>query len=292
MVYPNPTSTDYCPTCMLGEYPPPPGQIRNDLSEERKQRVVQVLDLASNHFDLGDDDGPFRYSIDTKDTLSLDGKIRKDDWDELLQLKTDVRDYIYLCTERPELSTPTLAQRMLLVQLSTSIEWEHARREQYLWNWHFDRREPQPEPGKAQYPLGDVPLMPVMLNSLADDKQECPICGEPYGTSEEEILPENPVSLPAPCPHVFGHLCIKEWLNNNNTCPLCRHSFGPDNEDEGHQPWESPDREEYGIEFGEPRALTPWWLEMLIVDRRRWLPLPGSDRIRYRRSSKTTIKNL
>lgn len=35
-------------------------------------------------------------------------------------------------------------------------------------------------------------------------------------------LPESHVATKMPCGHIFGHLCICEWLRSNNSCPLCR----------------------------------------------------------------------
>lgn len=45
----------------------------------------------------------------------------------------------------------------------------------------------------------------------------CPICQEAF---ENTARREVPVRLP--CHHVFGALCISEWISIKRTCPLCR----------------------------------------------------------------------
>lgn len=62
------------------------------------------------------------------------------------------------------------------------------------------------------------PRMETYLNSLLLPVEECVICGEAFSTAHQ------PVALP--CKHIFGHKCIKRWLEdgkgNNNACPTCR----------------------------------------------------------------------
>ena len=49
--------------------------------------------------------------------------------------------------------------------------------------------------------------------SNKSDTDECLIC--------TELLKDDVVNL-EPCGHIFHHLCIKEWLNKDLTCPKCR----------------------------------------------------------------------
>ncbi|KAF2660825.1 hypothetical protein K491DRAFT_674450 [Lophiostoma macrostomum CBS 122681] len=43
----------------------------------------------------------------------------------------------------------------------------------------------------------------------------CPICQVEYGVDHKVVqLPD--------CKHIFGEVCIHEWLDHANTCPLCR----------------------------------------------------------------------
>lgn len=52
------------------------------------------------------------------------------------------------------------------------------------------------------------------INDIREDR-ECPICfSEEIDTMRETV-----------CGHKFCSTCIKLWLDNNNTCPLCRMEF-------------------------------------------------------------------
>jgi len=46
---------------------------------------------------------------------------------------------------------------------------------------------------------------------------ECSICIEKYKKHEKIIILE--------CDHNFHEKCIKEWLNNKNSCPNCRENI-------------------------------------------------------------------
>lgn len=70
-------------------------------------------------------------------------------------------------------------------------------------------------------------------SSSASSSSSCAIC---FG----ELADESPVVL-QPCGHSLFHLfCIREWLNINSKCPLCR-------------------CEDVSIEF-EVERLGPWWM--------------------------------
>lgn len=49
---------------------------------------------------------------------------------------------------------------------------------------------------------------------IEDSINQCSICLENFLKKEKKIIVK--------CSHEFHKKCIKEWLNNNNTCPLCR----------------------------------------------------------------------
>lgn len=45
---------------------------------------------------------------------------------------------------------------------------------------------------------------------------DCSIC------LTELSLGTEAIRLPNPCSHIYHEHCIMRWLNNSNTCPLCR----------------------------------------------------------------------
>ena len=73
-------------------------------------------------------------------------------------------------------------------------------------------------------------LPSVEIETLDIENRICGICRVDYSPSSENRHPEDPVEQPVrlPCGHVFGQLCLREWLSpapqgsHNNTCPTCR----------------------------------------------------------------------
>ena len=81
----------------------------------------------------------------------------------------------------------------------------------------------------ANPPFYHISLQRVELTDLPDNIQDrsCDICRAPYGSIESDTQEhEFPVRLA--CNHVFGHLCIQEWIrggatpSSNLNCPACR----------------------------------------------------------------------
>ena len=101
-------------------------------------------------------------------------------------------------------------------------------------------------------------LRPVDVKSLSEEERRChicmehfPVCGPrtPYVetvSDQDDVLPvtedaltalqidssrleekqeaveEKEYPLAMPCGHIFGSTCLKEWLHESPTCPLCR----------------------------------------------------------------------
>lgn len=62
--------------------------------------------------------------------------------------------------------------------------------------------------------IGHLPEITYKTGSSLEDKP-CSICIEPYKNNEKLLLL-------VPCTHKFHKKCIKPWLHNNRTCPICR----------------------------------------------------------------------
>ncbi|KAA0044413.1 E3 ubiquitin-protein ligase RNF181-like protein [Cucumis melo var. makuwa] len=62
------------------------------------------------------------------------------------------------------------------------------------------------------------------LRKLKSEEEEgdCSVCLDELDCGKREVIR-------IPCGHVYHESCIFEWLNNNNSCPLCRTSFPLDN---------------------------------------------------------------
>jgi len=69
-------------------------------------------------------------------------------------------------------------------------------------------------------------LQYVDLGRTPNGCQECGICGVPYGVHDGGKI-EYPVTLLCDEKHVFGNICIHQWLVTNSTCPLDRKQIAP-----------------------------------------------------------------
>jgi endogenous inhibitor of DNA gyrase (YacG/DUF329 family) len=49
----------------------------------------------------------------------------------------------------------------------------------------------------------------------------CSICLEPFGQASGEVAS----SLPHCSKHPCGNICLTEWLQEHDTCPVCRHDY-------------------------------------------------------------------
>ena len=60
------------------------------------------------------------------------------------------------------------------------------------------------------------------VDKLDNDKKKCTICLENY------VNGDNTIALP--CIHIFHADCIKTWLKNKTTCPMCKYEIKYENE--------------------------------------------------------------
>ena len=49
----------------------------------------------------------------------------------------------------------------------------------------------------------------------------CIICYNEFGVKNPDGFIERPVRLPK-CKHIFGDHCLKQWLQDSDSCPYCR----------------------------------------------------------------------
>ncbi len=49
----------------------------------------------------------------------------------------------------------------------------------------------------------------------------CIICYNEFGIKNPDGFIECPVRLPK-CKHIFGDRCLKQWLQDSDSCPYCR----------------------------------------------------------------------
>ena len=58
------------------------------------------------------------------------------------------------------------------------------------------------------------------LPTSTDISEPCPICYDDIKTEKDSSI--------LICKHIFHKKCIKNWLSQNTSCPICRFSFCPD----------------------------------------------------------------
>ncbi|KFY45911.1 hypothetical protein V495_02756 [Pseudogymnoascus sp. VKM F-4514 (FW-929)] len=81
-----------------------------------------------------------------------------------------------------------------------------------LMEQHPTSNAPGPAPAEAIAALPKKKVDKEMLGS--EGKAECSVC------MDDVVLDEEVVSLP--CSHWFHEACVKAWLSEHNTCPICR----------------------------------------------------------------------
>lgn len=122
---------------------------------------------------------------------------------------------------RPE--SPIRDEKEILVLLNLDRAWQNWWIDhgfQSLWDLPGDSDdgydEDEDEDEDEISDNSDRLLKPVDVTTLAEDKRECPICFETFGRSH------NGTPCKTSCKHNFCYSCIKNWLENNSSCPMCR----------------------------------------------------------------------
>jgi hypothetical protein len=68
-------------------------------------------------------------------------------------------------------------------------------------------------------------LAPYPPGSLKEEDHTCSICLEPFGQASEGHEAEVACALPRCYKHPCGNICLTEWLQEHDTCPVCRHDY-------------------------------------------------------------------
>ncbi|KAL2038627.1 hypothetical protein N7G274_008675 [Stereocaulon virgatum] len=90
----------------------------------------------------------------------------------------------------------------------------------------------------------EVSLLAIPADDLPNDERKCPICMSEYYKADCDGIIEWAASLEKMgCKHVIGNRCLETWLNEENTCPLCRNILFDDHDDEDHDISEDSDEE-------------------------------------------------
>lgn len=84
----------------------------------------------------------------------------------------------------------------------------------YLWKL---KRQSQVERGYNQLKYTE--------NSKKIKNDVCPVCLEDFQRAEELAV--------CPCLHGFHMKCLQQWLNQHNTCPMCKKCVTPAEETTG-----------------------------------------------------------
>ena len=56
-----------------------------------------------------------------------------------------------------------------------------------------------------------------ILFEMIGDEKACSVCLQDYNESDEIVL--------TTCNHMYHKRCINNWLEQNKSCPVCRHRF-------------------------------------------------------------------
>jgi len=62
------------------------------------------------------------------------------------------------------------------------------------------------------------------FDALSEHDRKCPICREDYFFEDGNVPSHYPIQFKA-CGHISAQSCIFEWLDRNNSCLACRHTF-------------------------------------------------------------------
>ncbi|PRQ27382.1 putative aminoacyltransferase, E1 ubiquitin-activating enzyme [Rosa chinensis] len=88
-------------------------------------------------------------------------------------------------------------------------------------------------PPASKKVVANLPVITITEEKLEKLGTDCCIC--------KEILVVNDKMQELPCKHTFHPPCLKPWLDEHNSCPICRHELETD--DHAYESWKERERE-------------------------------------------------
>ncbi|KAF4386300.1 hypothetical protein G4B88_003517 [Cannabis sativa] len=109
-----------------------------------------------------------------------------------------------------------------------------------------DRAAPRVPPASKEV-VAKLPIINITKEVLEklDKEAECAIC--------KENLVMNDKMQELPCNHTFHPPCLKPWLDEHNSCPICRHELRTD--DHAYESWKEREKEAEEERKGAANAL-------------------------------------
>ncbi|XP_062020406.1 E3 ubiquitin-protein ligase AIP2 [Rosa rugosa] len=87
-------------------------------------------------------------------------------------------------------------------------------------------------PPASKKVVANLPVITITEEKLGEEA-DCCIC--------KEVLVVNDKMQELPCKHTFHPPCLKPWLDEHNSCPICRHELETD--DHAYESWKERERE-------------------------------------------------
>jgi hypothetical protein len=99
-----------------------------------------------------------------------------------------------------------------------------------LLNRLMQMHQPQGPPPAAKEAIESLPLVTID-EETKNHAGRCSVCLEDFEIGKQAVK--------MPCNHYFDKECVESWLNQHNTCPVCRHAL-PAKKEEVEQKVDSP----------------------------------------------------
>ncbi|XAR57559.1 Ubiquitin--protein ligase [Bertholletia excelsa] len=160
--------------------------------------------------------------------LTVDPEPPQPQWLVQSNLLTTVASLLSAESSRGQVEDNTMAENAAIMQLIDSFD---STIPLILEN---DSAAPRAPPASKEV-VAKLPVLTIteeILNNLGSDA-ECAIC------KENLVVDDKMQELP--CKHKFHPPCLKPWLDEHNSCPVCRHELQTD--DHNYESWKEREKE-------------------------------------------------